>query len=103
MRRTSLLLLSAGVPSKGAAAMLIDRTHRRWMGATAVLAVGAVGVYLFAYRRTPGGLTGGDLVGMAYGLAAAALMAFAGALSLLRRVPSWWWLGARQTWLRGHI
>jgi hypothetical protein len=83
--------------------MLVDRTHKKWMGATATVGVVAVGVYLFVYRRTPGGLTGGDLVGMAYGLAAAALMAFAGGLSLLRRVPSWWWLGARQTWLRGHI
>ena len=40
---------------------------------------------------------------MAYGLAGSALMAFAGGLSLLRRVPSWWWVGARQTWLRGHV
>jgi hypothetical protein len=83
--------------------LLIDRTHKTWIGVTATLAVLAVGAYLAAYLSTPGGLTGGDLVGMWYGIAGALLMLYAGALSLLRRVPSWWFLGARQTWLRGHI
>jgi hypothetical protein len=83
--------------------LLIDRTHKEWACVTAALAALSVGLYLALYHTTPGGLTGGDLVGMAYGILGAALMAYAGALSLLRRVPSWWWLGARQTWLRGHI
>jgi hypothetical protein len=60
-------------------------------------------LYLWLYRRTPGGLTGGDVVGMLYGIAGAAQMLYPGALSFLRRVPSWNWLGRRQTWLRGHI
>jgi hypothetical protein len=83
--------------------LLVDRTHRTWAVATALLTALAVGTYLVCYRRTPGGLTGGDLVGLFYGIVAAALMVFAGALSLVRRVPRWTWVGARQGWLRGHI
>jgi hypothetical protein len=40
---------------------------------------------------------------MWYGIAGLALMVYAAALSLLRYVPSWWWLGSRKTWLRGHV
>jgi hypothetical protein len=83
--------------------VLIDSTHRKWFFATLALALGSLGLYLWLDRRAPGGLTGGDLVGLGYGLAGSALMLFAGALTLLRRVPSWWWLGTRQAWLRGHI
>jgi hypothetical protein len=83
--------------------LLIDRTHRPWIAVTAALAAAAVGLYVYLARATPGGLTGGDLVGMWYGLAGSALMLFAGSLSLLRRVPSWWWLGPRKSWLRGHV
>ncbi len=63
----------------------------------------AVGVYLWLDARTPGGLSGGDLAGLGFGLAGSALMLYAGALSLQRRVPSWWWIGSRKAWLRGHI
>jgi hypothetical protein len=30
-------------------------------------------------------------------------MIYAGLLSALRRVPSWWWIGSRKVWLRGHV
>jgi len=83
--------------------LLIDRTHKSWIWGTALLAVVAVGLYLVLYHYTPGGLTGGDLVGMLYGIAGSLLMIFAGSLPLLRRVPSWWWIGTRKVWLRGHI
>jgi hypothetical protein len=86
-----------------AIALLIDRTHKKWAWATSLLAAFAVGLYLFLYHRAPGGLTGGDLVGMVYGILGALLMLFAGSLSFLRRVPSWWWIGTRKAWLRGHI
>jgi len=84
-------------------ALLIDSTHKRWIVVTLLLAVVAVAVYLVAAWLTPGGLSGGSLIGLWYGLAGFGLMLYAAALSLLRRVPSWWWLGARKTWLRGHI
>lgn len=62
-----------------------------------------VGLYVCIYVTTPGGLTGGDRVGLVYGIAGSLLMAFAGALTLLRRVPTWWWIGSRRAWLRGHL
>jgi hypothetical protein len=83
--------------------LLIDSGHRKWFAATAVLALAALGVYAWVSWSTPGGLSGGSLVGMWYGLAGAALMVYAGLLSLLRRVPSWWWVGSRKLWLKGHI
>jgi hypothetical protein len=83
--------------------VLIDSTHKKWFAATTGVAVVATAFYLWRYYFTPGGLTGGSLVGLWYGLIGSALMIYAGLLSLLRRVPSWWWIGARKTWLRGHI
>ncbi len=83
--------------------MLLDSTHKRWCLATILLGLLAVGLYLWLDARTPGGLSGGDLAGLGFGLAGSTLMLYAGALSLLRRVPSWWWIGSRKTWLRGHI
>ncbi len=83
--------------------MLIDSSHKRWIWATAVLAVAVLGSYLWLNAMTPGGLTGGSTAGLWYGIFGSALMIFAGLLSALRRVPSWWWIGSRRTWLRGHI
>ncbi len=83
--------------------VLIDSTHKRWFAATMVLVLGATAFYLWRYHVTPGGLTGGSLVGLWYGIAGTALMLYAGLLSLLRRVPSWWWIGSRRVWLRGHV
>jgi hypothetical protein len=67
------------------------------------LGTGAVGLYAWLHVRTPGGLTGGTITGIWYGIAGSALMVYAGLLSVLRRLPSWWWIGSRKTWLRGHI
>jgi hypothetical protein len=75
--------------------VLIDSRHKKWFVGTAF--------YLYGYLATPGGLTGGSVVGLWYGIAASALMVYAALLSLLRRVPSWWWIGSRRVWLRGHI
>jgi hypothetical protein len=83
--------------------VLIDSTHKKWFIATTGIAVAATAFYLWRYFAAPEELTGGSLVGLWYGIAASALMIYAGLLSLLRRVPSWWWIGARKTWLRGHI
>lgn len=83
--------------------MLIDSGHRNWFFTTLALTVGVVGLYLVLAWLSPGPLTGGTLVGLAYGLAGAALMIFAGLLSALRWVPSWWFLGPRKAWLKGHI
>src|SRR5207249_6120017 len=45
----------------------------------------------------------GSTVGLWYGVIGSMLMVFAGLLSALRKVPACWWIGSRQTWLRGHI
>ena len=74
-----------------------------WIGATLTLGLVAFALYLYFCATTPGGLTGGSLVGMWYGIVGSGLMVYAGLLSALRKVPSWWWLGSRKVWLRGHI
>jgi hypothetical protein len=65
--------------------------------------VASVAGYLLLHWSTPGGLTGGSTVGLWYGIAGSALMIFAGLLAAHRKAPAQSWLGARQTWLRGHI
>jgi hypothetical protein len=83
--------------------VLIDSTHKRWFAVTFVVGAAALGLYLWLYSRSAGGLTGGTSVGLWYGVIGSSLMIYAGLLSGLRRIPSWWWIGARKTWLRGHI
>lgn len=83
--------------------MLINRRHLPWVLATLLIGIVALTLYLYAASFTPGGLTGGSLIGMGYGIIGSGLMIYAGLLSVLRKVPSWWWLGSRSTWLRGHI
>lgn len=83
--------------------MLIDSSHRRWSLATLVLAALAFVVYAALAGREGDWPTGGSLVGLWYGIIGSGLMVYAGLLSALRRVPSWWWIGGRKTWLRGHI
>jgi hypothetical protein len=67
------------------------------------LAAVALALYWWLDRATPGGLTGGSIVGLAYGIVGSALMVYAGLLSALRKVPAWWWIGSRKAWLKGHI
>jgi hypothetical protein len=83
--------------------LLIDSNHKRWFLITLALGLVAVAVYAVIFWSTPGGLTGGSIVGVWYGLLGSALLVYAGLLSALRKVPSWWWIGSRQVWLRGHI
>jgi hypothetical protein len=83
--------------------LLIDSLHRRWFLATTVVAIVALAVYAVCERASPGGLTGGSTVGLWYGAIGSGLMVYAGLLSALRKVPSWWWIGSRQVWMRGHI
>lgn len=83
--------------------VLIDRRHKGWFVAFVVLAAASTGLYVWFDRRIPGGMTGGTVAGLWFGIAGSALMIYAGLLSALRRVPSWWWIGSRKVWLRGHI
>jgi hypothetical protein len=83
--------------------VLIDSSHKRWFWITAGLAVLLLGIYGWFNYTTPGGLTGGSTIGLWYGILGMGLMVYAALLSALRRVPSWWWIGSRKTWLKGHI
>src|SRR5205823_15050095 len=51
----------------------------------------------------PEPLRGGDFVGLWYGVAGSLLMVYAGLLAGHRKAPVRRWLGARQTWMRGHL
>ncbi len=95
--------LSPVIAEVSCSPVLIDSFHKRWFLITALIAAAALGFYLWLYTATPGGLTGGSTVGLWYGIAGSLLMVYAGLLSGLRKVPSWWWIGARKTWLRGHL
>jgi hypothetical protein len=83
--------------------LLIDSTHKRWIVASALVGATALAVYLTFDALSLRELTGGSTVGLWYGVVGSALMIYAGLLSALRRVPSWWWIGSRKVWLRGHI
>jgi hypothetical protein len=83
--------------------LLIDSTHKRWFLVTALVGVAAVAAYETFALMAPAPLTGGSSVGLWYGTIGSALMVYAGLLSALRKVPSWWWIGSRKFWLKGHI
>ena len=83
--------------------MLLDSSHKKWAVGTLAAAVVSLAGYAWLDWLTPRGVTGNSVAGMIYGILGLTLMAFAGLLSLLRRVPAWWWLGSRQHWLRGHV
>ncbi|MGE3808667.1 MAG: hypothetical protein AB7K24_28715, partial [Gemmataceae bacterium] len=83
--------------------MLINSSHKRWFLGTLLATALALGLYFYFDWQIPGGLTGGTTVGLWFGIAGTALMIYAGLLSALRKVPTWWWLGPRSFWLRGHI
>lgn len=82
--------------------MLLDARHKRWLGATVVLVAAAAAVYVPYHLRAPNGPSGGSVVGIAFGLAALAIMVFEGLLGARRRVPSWR-VGRPETWMRGHL
>lgn len=83
--------------------MLIDRRQKSWAIATLLLGLAATAVYAWFYGRSPRPLTGGTTVGLWYGMVGSLLMIYAGLLSAHRRVPSWWPIGTRATWLKGHV
>jgi len=71
--------------------------------ASAGSALFGAGYYLGHRWSYPAGPSARSVPGIWFGIAGTACMIYAALLSLLRRVPSWWWIGPRQWWLRGHI
>jgi hypothetical protein len=83
--------------------VIIDAGHRNWFFGTALAGVVTLALFAWSDRATPGGASGGTTAGLWFGIVGTGLMVFCGLLAALRRVPSWWWLGSRQFWLKGHI
>jgi hypothetical protein len=81
--------------------VLIDKRQSRWILVTALLALISLAVYFWLSHSGP--MTGGSTAGLWYGSLGSALMIYAALLSALRKVPTWWWIGSRKTWLKGHI
>ncbi|MCO5164983.1 MAG: hypothetical protein M9894_01260 [Planctomycetes bacterium] len=83
--------------------MLIDRTHRGWIWATIVLTLVACGAYVPYHLHGPlSGPRGSTWQGLVYGGVATAIIIFAGAIGLRRKVRARG-LGRAETWLNGHI
>lgn len=81
--------------------MLIDRSHRSWAVATAVLLVVSVLAYsVYVSRVTLP--SGGSIPGITFGVAGFAMMVYAGLLGARKKVRIWR-LGRAQTWMRGHL
>jgi hypothetical protein len=82
--------------------MLLDASHRRWVVACLALLALAVVVYVVDAARAVRGPSGGSWLGLTFGGAGLALMLYAGALGLRRRVPTWR-VGRATTWMKGHL
>jgi hypothetical protein len=82
--------------------VILDKTHKRWcIGTFSSLAVLTLG-YVVYVKWTKNDPSGGSIPGLAFGILAFLLMAFAFLLGLRRRFPAVR-LGSGQWWLRGHL
>jgi len=82
--------------------VIIERSHRAWfVGSLVVLALGGI-LYVPYSLRSPSGVSGGSIPGLAYGIIGFAMMIFAGLLGLRKRVRIWR-LGRATWWMRGHL
>jgi hypothetical protein len=77
--------------------------HKGWAVFFVAASAASICLRWWLGRDMPERLTGGSRVGLAFGIAAGALIIFAVLLAGLRWVPKWWWIGSRRTWLKGHI
>ena len=82
--------------------MLLDASHRRFILVCLGLLVLATAVYVVDAARSVRAPSGGSWLGLTYGAAGLALMLYAGALGLRRRVPTWR-VGRATAWMKGHL
>jgi hypothetical protein len=81
--------------------VIIDRSHKPWALASALVLAVAVIVYLpYASGNVPP--TGGSPLGLVYGIAGFAAMAIVTLLSLRKKFPIWR-IGRTQAWMRAHL
>ncbi len=82
--------------------MLIDSSHRKWIGLCVVVLAVSTAVYVPYVRGALNGPGGGSAVGLTFGIVGSILMVFAGVLGARRKVPMWQ-IGRATFWMRGHI
>jgi hypothetical protein len=82
--------------------MLLDAKHKPWIFVVSGLFVACTAVYVPYHVLSLNGPSGGSWVGLAFGIAALALMLFAGLLGARRRFPAVR-LGRPETWMRAHL
>lgn len=82
--------------------MLLDRTHRSWAIASAVILAVSLAAYIPYALSAPQGPRGGSPIGLFFGILGFAFMLFAALLGARKRVPTWR-LGRAQAWMRGHL
>ena len=82
--------------------MLIDRKHRPWASASAVITGCLTIMYLVYAFWSPNGPKGGTIPGIIFGSLALAVMIFECLLSVRKQYPASP-VGRMQTWLRAHI
>src|SRR5262245_16594255 len=81
--------------------MLIDRSHRGWATATAVILAASLVLYV-PYMLGSSRPRGGSAVGLVYGVVGFAFMVFVTLLSVRKKFPIWR-IGRTQAWMRGHL
>jgi hypothetical protein len=110
------LLLFVGISAALAVGLVVLRrlvvkkawSRLAWLGLLLIMAAAgstifSAGYYLGHRWCGPAGPSANSVPGIWFGIAGTACMVYAAILSVLRRVPSWWWIGSRQWWLKGHI
>lgn len=82
--------------------MRIDKTHKSWAMASAIILGAAILLYFPYAVFYPGGPNGNTWPGLIYGILGYAMMLFAGLMGARKRVPLWR-VGRAQVWMRGHL
>lgn len=82
--------------------MRIDRGHRHWCFISLGILALAAGVYFPYAHSHPGGPRGDSAVGLSYGVAAAAMILFAGVLGLRKKLLLLR-IGSLAWWMKGHL
>lgn len=82
--------------------MLVDSHHKPWIVSVALITVACTAGYIPYHLLSLNGPSGGSAVGLGFGIAAFALMVFAGLLGLRRCFPSLR-VGRPEHWMRGHL
>ena len=82
--------------------MLIDRSHKPWIFGSALAVAVAASAYWTVAKHSVHGPTGGNVLGLIFGIVGSLLMIFAALLAVRKRLPTWR-VGSAQFWMRGHL